>query len=92
MINWNSRLIVDFNILFDKYVESANIDLKHYIPVFARWSRYFSRKIESSHAIIAVFVDFSTLLLVITKNFILLHSLKISDIMVISQRKEVNFS
>ena len=38
-------------------VESINADLRHYIPVLARKSRCFSRKIETLYAVIAVFVD-----------------------------------
>jgi insertion element IS1 protein InsB len=38
-------------------VEGINSDIRHYIPVFARKSRCFSRKIETLEAVFAVFVD-----------------------------------
>ena len=38
-------------------VESINADVRHYIPIFARRSRCFARKIENAEAIVAVFVD-----------------------------------
>ena len=38
-------------------VESINADLRHYIPVLARRSRCFCRKIETLQAVIEVFVD-----------------------------------
>ena len=38
-------------------VESINADVRHYIPIFARRSRCFPRKIENAEAIVAVFVD-----------------------------------
>jgi len=38
-------------------VESINADLRHYIPVLARRSRCFSRKIETLYTVVAVFVD-----------------------------------
>jgi len=38
-------------------VESINADLRHYIPVLARRSRCFARKIETLLAVIAVFVS-----------------------------------
>ena len=38
-------------------VESINADLRHYIPVLARRSRCFARKIETLFAVVAVFVD-----------------------------------
>ena len=38
-------------------VESINADLRHYIPVLARRSRCFSRKIETLYAVVAVFID-----------------------------------
>lgn len=38
-------------------IESINADLRHYIPVFARRSRCFVRKIETLYAGVAVFVD-----------------------------------
>lgn len=38
-------------------VESINADLRHYIPVLARRSRCFARKIETLYAVIAVFID-----------------------------------
>jgi IS1 family transposase len=37
--------------------ESINADLRHYIPVIARRSRCFSRKLETLKAVISVFVD-----------------------------------
>lgn len=38
-------------------VESINADLRHYIPILARRSRCFARKLETLKAVIAVFVD-----------------------------------
>jgi IS1 family transposase len=38
-------------------VESINADLRHYIPVLARKSRCFCRKIETLKAVVAVFVN-----------------------------------
>lgn len=38
-------------------VESVNADLRHYIPILARRSRCFARKLETLHAVIGVFVD-----------------------------------
>ncbi len=38
-------------------VESVNADLRHYIPVLARRSRCFCRKIETLYAVVSVFVD-----------------------------------
>lgn len=38
-------------------VESINADLRHYIPILARKSRCFARRIETLYAVIAVFVD-----------------------------------
>lgn len=38
-------------------VESINADLRHYIPVLARKSRCFARKIETLYAVVAVFID-----------------------------------
>jgi len=38
-------------------VESVNADLRHYIPVLARRSRCFSRKLETLRAVIEVFTD-----------------------------------
>ena len=38
-------------------VESINADLRHYIPVLARKSRCFARKIETLYTVISVFVD-----------------------------------
>ena len=38
-------------------VESVNADLRHYIPVLARRSRCFSRKLETLYAVVAVFVE-----------------------------------
>ena len=37
-------------------VEGVNADLRHYIPVLARRSRCFCRKIETLRAVISVFV------------------------------------
>jgi len=37
-------------------VESVNADLRHYIPVLARRSRCFARKIETLFAVVDVFV------------------------------------
>jgi len=38
-------------------VEGVNADLRHYIPVLARRSRCFCRKLETLRAVIEVFVD-----------------------------------
>jgi IS1 family transposase len=38
-------------------IESINADLRHYIPVLARRSRCFCRKLETLQAVIEVFVD-----------------------------------
>lgn len=38
-------------------VESINADLRHYIPILARRSRCFARKIETLKAVVSVFVD-----------------------------------
>ena len=38
-------------------VEGVNADLRHYIPVLARRSRCFARKLETLKAVIDVFVD-----------------------------------
>ena len=38
-------------------VESVNADLRHYIPVLARRSRCFARKIETLQAVIEVFAE-----------------------------------
>ena len=38
-------------------VEGVNADLRHYIPVLARRSRCFSRKLETLRAVMDVFVD-----------------------------------
>jgi len=38
-------------------VESINADLRHYIPVLARRSRCFCRKLETLQAVIEIFVD-----------------------------------
>ena len=38
-------------------VEGVNADLRHYIPVLARRSRCFSRKLETLRAVVDVFVD-----------------------------------
>ena len=38
-------------------VEGVNADLRHYIPILARRSRCFARKIETLQAVVAVFVD-----------------------------------
>ena len=38
-------------------VEGINADLRHYIPVLARRSRCFARKLETLHAVIDVFVE-----------------------------------
>ncbi len=39
------------------HVESINADLRHDIPVLARRSRCFARKIETLYAVVAVFID-----------------------------------
>ena len=38
-------------------VESVNADLRHYIPILARRSRCFARKLETLRAVLEVFVD-----------------------------------
>lgn len=38
-------------------VEGINADLRHYIPILARRSRCFPRKLETLKAVVAVFVD-----------------------------------
>lgn len=38
-------------------VESINADLRHYIPILARKSRCFARKIETLYAVVTVFID-----------------------------------
>ena len=38
-------------------VEGINADIRHYIPVLARRSRCFCRKIETLEAVLAVFID-----------------------------------
>lgn len=38
-------------------VEGVNADLRHYIPLLARRSRCFARKLETLRAVIEVFVD-----------------------------------
>ena len=38
-------------------VESVNADLRHYIPLLARRSRCFPRKLETLRAVIEVFVE-----------------------------------
>jgi IS1 family transposase len=38
-------------------VESVNADLRHYIPILARRSRCFARKIETLRAVIEVFAE-----------------------------------
>jgi IS1 family transposase len=38
-------------------VEGVNADLRHYIPLLRRRSRCFPRKLETLHAVLAVFVD-----------------------------------
>ena len=37
-------------------VEGINADLRHYIPVLARRSRCFARKLETLYAVVDVFV------------------------------------
>jgi len=38
-------------------VEGVNADLRHYIPVLARRSRCFARKLETLQAVVEVYVD-----------------------------------
>ena len=38
-------------------VESVNADLRHYIPILARRSRCFARKIVTLRAVVEVFVE-----------------------------------
>jgi IS1 family transposase len=49
------RDIADKNDTFT--VEGVNADLRHYIPILARKSRCFARKIETLRAVLEVFVD-----------------------------------
>ena len=37
--------------------EGVNADLRHYIPILARRSRCFARKLETLHAVIEVFAE-----------------------------------
>ena len=38
-------------------VEGVNADLRHYIPILARRSRCFARKLETLRAVVEVFVE-----------------------------------
>ena len=38
-------------------VEGVNADLRHYIPILARRSRCFARKLETLRAVLEVFID-----------------------------------
>ena len=38
-------------------VESINADLRHYIPILARRSRCFARRLETLRSVLEVFVD-----------------------------------
>ena len=38
-------------------VEGVNADLRHYIPILARRSRCFPRKVETLRAVLEVFID-----------------------------------
>jgi hypothetical protein len=38
-------------------VEGVNADLRHYIPILARSSRCFPRKLETQQAVLAVFAE-----------------------------------
>ena len=38
-------------------VEGVNADLRHYIPILARKSRCFARKLETLKAVVSVFID-----------------------------------
>ena len=38
-------------------MEGVNADLRHYIPILARRSRCFARKIETLRAVMDVFVE-----------------------------------
>jgi len=38
-------------------VEGINADLRHYVPVLARRSRCFARKLQTLQAVLAVFVE-----------------------------------
>jgi IS1 family transposase len=38
-------------------VEGVNADLRHYVPILARRSRCFARKIETLRAVLEVFVE-----------------------------------
>ncbi len=53
--NYNIRNVRDKKDTHN--VENINADLRHYIPVLARKSRCFSRKIETLYAVVAVFID-----------------------------------
>lgn len=67
MTSRESRQIVGFDVAFDKHnvrdkkdthnVENINADFCYYIPVLARTSRCFARKIETLYDVVAVFVD-----------------------------------
>jgi IS1 family transposase len=38
-------------------VEGVNADLRHYIPILARRSRCFARKLDTMRTVVSVFVD-----------------------------------
>ena len=38
-------------------VEGINADLRHYLPILARCSRCFARKLETLQAVLSVFVE-----------------------------------
>ena len=38
-------------------VEGVNADLRHYIPLLARRSRCFARRLDTLQAVVAVFAD-----------------------------------
>ena len=52
---WHIRNVRDKSDTFT--VEGVNADLRHYIPLLARRSRCFARKLETLRAVIGVFVD-----------------------------------
>ena len=56
-------------------VESVNADLRHYIPILARRSRCFARKLETLYAVIELFVEAYNLFGIAKHNYRLKHRL-----------------
>ncbi len=52
---WHVRNMRDKSNTFT--VEGVNADIRHYIPILARRSRCFARKLETLQAVIEVFVE-----------------------------------